>query len=72
MTIEDPGLVIDMNNEQHLKTPTGQSSGQYITPTSNMGFVPSKKIGQNAPQQLHHVSRLPVNVSAGAPSLGIP
>ena len=28
-----------------LKTPTGQPSGQYVTPTSNMNLVPTKKLG---------------------------
>jgi hypothetical protein len=31
--------------QNELKTPTGQSSGQYITPTSNMNIVPTKKLG---------------------------
>jgi len=41
-----------------LKTPTGQSTGQYITPTSNVNMLPQKKHGQNAPTQFHHQSRL--------------
>ena len=44
----------DSSFANELKTPTGQSSGQYITPTSNMNFVPTKKLGQNAPSQIHH------------------
>lgn len=44
----------DINNDDdsfqsELKTPTGQPSGQYITPTSNINLVPTKKLGQNAP-----------------------
>lgn len=32
-----------------LKTPTGQQSSHYITPTSNIGITQAKKLGQNAP-----------------------
>lgn len=44
----------DQSFANELKTPTGQSSGQYITPTSNMNAAQTKKLGQNAPQQLNH------------------
>ena len=44
----------DINNDDEsyqneLKTPTGPIGSQYITPTSNLNMVPSKKHGQNAP-----------------------
>eukprot|EP00347_Sterkiella_histriomuscorum_P021758 403332866 len=48
----------DSSFQNELKTPTGQSSGQYITPTSNMNQVPTKKLGQNAPAQTNHQSRI--------------
>ena len=64
----------EINDEENafqneLKTPTGQSSGQYITPTSNMSMVQAKKMGQNAPSQVHHTSRIMIsNTSGGANS----
>jgi len=51
-----PGFVIQTVEEEEkqpaeLKTPTGQPSSQYITPTSsNVSLGGSKKLGQNAPQ----------------------
>ena len=58
----------EQSYQNELKTPTGQTSGQYITPTSNMNLVPTKKLGQNAPLQNHHQSKIAIgNVSAGQP-----
>lgn len=66
ITSDDINNDDDNSYQNELKTPTGQSSGQYITPTSNMNQVPTKKLGHNAPSQIHHQSRIMVNnVSAG-------
>ena len=41
----NPNVDDDSSYQNELKTPTGQTSGQYITPTSNMNQVPTKKLG---------------------------
>jgi hypothetical protein len=55
-----PGMMANDEDSSfsELKTPTGQNSNQYITPTQNLGLAQSKKLVNNAPQSVHHQSRL--------------